>query len=132
MTAPTTSGLTAAFVAEARRYYVPAIRWARANGWNTLLYRRLDRSVEVHKTDVCDRNTVRPMFKVVRKDSAVHQEFYPTSVAQAIDYLVVAGILPRAAASWRCGECNGYGYVSHMRYDGSEDTYECECMVVQP
>ena len=72
-----------------------------------------------------------PCFVVIGRDTWTRMQFYPASVAQAIDYLVVAKILPAAAASWRCGECNGYGYVSHMRYDGSEDTYECDCMSVQ-
>jgi hypothetical protein len=86
--------MTTEFVAEARRDYVPAAKWARANG---AVFRRVKWSRFSDYRWIKDGSCViwnRPWLHYYEDSLNKRFEVRPTSIQQALDYLVAAGVLP--------------------------------------
>jgi hypothetical protein len=97
------STITAAFVAEARRSYVPALAHLAANGWTkeiyngpfgrSTVYASKDKSIRVEVSEYLGRGRPIPVMEITQPDRP-ESEIYLTSLTQAIDHLVTAGVLP--------------------------------------
>jgi hypothetical protein len=107
--------MNGAFVAEARRAYVPAAQWMRDNGWgHNLRNRPAGKSLEYSLgndgwppyINVSNRTEVGTLGRGCPLLTDV------ASLTQAIDHLVVAGILPANFGSWSAG------YVQAIDSDG--------------
>lgn len=86
--------MTAEFVAEARRVYVPTAKWARANGAK---FRRAKWSTFSDSRWIKDGACViwnRPWLHYYEDSLNKRFEVRPTSIRQALDYLVAADVLP--------------------------------------
>jgi len=122
----------ATFVAEARRVYEPAARWIRENAdWDRLRLQRWDRSIAIHLQWGWHMGVRYEEMIVVRPEPPTRETFAPTSLTQAVDYLVTAGVLPvefhslapETEPSEVCPRCQ-HGVTWHEEEGCSED---CPC-----
>lgn len=107
--------MTPAFVAEARRVLIPAVRWMRAEGWNFGNMLSPDGMTTIHYDEVTDSTGhTHPKVIVHSHMTGLDETCHPTSMQQAVDFLVTAGVLPESMHSLHAG------YVQAVDSDGEE------------
>lgn len=136
--------MNAAFMAEARRVYIPALAWWKASGGAKYLYgggwgsstkfESKDSASVVEVFEVTNRlggDCTRMTIAVGAAPDDVH---HPTSITNAVDRLVVAGVLPVEFASWgryvpavdNDGDAVGFRDAGYPRHPGQQ------CYFVRP
>lgn len=97
----TTGAMTAEFVADVRRSYVPAIRWLRTNGWRwtDLGFRNQQQMLGLEWSNALTAPGEIPYISVnaiTKYERVAHCKLLAniSSAAQAVDLLVTAGVLP--------------------------------------